>query len=194
MPIRNRLRASVPLLFVLLNGCAAQTGLSGGTHLEYRGPDQALWSGHVALLKTPAPSNDGIVLGAEIDGKVGVDEGTRYLGGLRLGYGWAPKSYAESVGCELHLDLGSELTHAGILEDWNGYIGGTVAAVIWLGGDRTTTDLNGEQWVMKPMPELVLFTRARASNTPNCDNHEMCLRGTFELGVALRMALLSELL
>lgn len=191
--LRNVVLAA--LLSCLVDACAVQSGLAGGVHLEHGGPDQATWSGHLAALKTPEPGQSGMLAGVDLQGSVGVDEGTRWLSGVRFGYGWAPASTAESMGYELHLDAGTEMTHAGLLEGYNGYLGGTVATVVWLGGTRSTSDLNGEQWLMKPMPELVIFGRGRASQTIHCDNADPeCLRVTFELGIALRMALLSEFL
>lgn len=183
------------LLALMLDACAVQSGIAGGVHIEHGGPDQGTWSGHLAAMKTPEPGQSGLLAGVDLQGSVGVDEGTRWLSGVRLGYGWAPPSTAESMGYELHLDLGTEMTHAGLLEGYNGYVGGTLATVVWMGSTRATTDLNGEQWVMKPMPELVIFGRGRASQTIHCDNADPeCLRITFEVGIALRMALLSELL
>jgi hypothetical protein len=190
-----RLAVLAALVSCLLDACAVQSGLAGGVHLEHGGPDQATWSGHLAAMKTPEPGQSGMLVGVDLQGSVGVDEGTRWLSGMRLGVGWAPASSAESMGYELHLDLGTEMTHAGLLEGYNGYVGGTLATVVWMGGTRTRTDLNGEQWVLKPMPELVIFGRGRASQTIHCDNADpKCLRATFEVGIALRMALLSEFL
>jgi hypothetical protein len=150
-----------------LAGCAVDLG--AGTGAEVTSP-HVMGLGRVAAqTRLGAPMNErGALVGAEVDSRTEYRVGSRFSGGIMLGYGDGPATIGQGplsiwgipVGWEIHGDVGTVLGDT-LYPDWTFYGGVALAAPTLLASSRQISDLNESTWVLMRRIEIVPMLRGR---------------------------------
>jgi len=176
----------------LLLGCAADFG--GGMFHQVR-DSHAVGAAQIAAstkIGTPL-NNQGFLVGAEVRGRAEDELGSRWMAGLRAGYGQSPDPAPGKMGWELHGDFGTPLGKGGLFPDWSIYAGATFATPIWMSRRHEGSDLNTSSWFFKRAVELVPSLSARVY-LDRLDDGPTQRRTDLGVGLAVRLRAVNDFL
>ena len=181
----------LPLL-VATTACGADLGLGTGATLNDPhgvGVARAAVSTRLGVL---TDSKDrGLLLGTELEGRSEWSIGSRWNGGVMLGWGDGPATLGGRVGWEAFGDIGVPLGQR-LLGDRALYAGGAFAVPISLERTRNITDLNRATWILRRRLELVPQARYRFYRN-NADSPAPASQHELGLLVSLRLRFESDL-
>lgn len=190
--MKRAVRVVTLLLSLCSAGCGLDLGFAGGRTFP-----QKAWSGstHVAVsTKASSPLNSqGLLVGAEAEGRSEEDFGARWTAGARVGYGKSSDARPLAMGWEAHGDFGTTIRDGRIFPRGDLYMGATAALTIWLSQGHQLQDLNTSTWVGVRAVELVPYTRVRRY-IDHADDGSSTDRWDLGFGFAFRLRTLSDVL
>jgi len=172
-------------------GCGVDLGTGAGAMLK---TGNGVVYGRVAGSTKPLvlPVNDrGVLFGLSLEGRAEEKVGSRFDGGVLVGFGSRPYWMWDVFGVEAYGEFGTPL-RAALFSRGDHYFAAAVAAPIPLDAKRAIADMNKSTWILKRQFELVpLF---RIVDHRDHDAHATFVKG-LELsgGLSVRYRVVSDL-
>jgi hypothetical protein len=185
-------RRLVVALALALTGCAADLG--GGVARESPTGHGVVYGRVAVSTRFPPPLNvEGALFGLNVESRSEPLQGSRFLGGVTVGYGTGPMPYSRPrCGHELYLEFGTVL--GSTLFDRTALYGGLAAGLpIRLDRARDVRELNDHSFVIHRTLEVVPTLRLRGYHA-NASRASDALRGEGIFTVSLRLRFVSDFL
>jgi hypothetical protein len=178
-------------LATVLGGCAADLGLGGAAEVT---SGHLVGSGRLAgQTRLGQPLNEsGVLVGAALESRAEQSMGSRFTGGIMLGWGSGPLAVGGSpVGFELYTELGAPLRDP-LFRNSDLYTGGAFAFPFRIWEGRKIEELNDRTWILLRRFELVPTLRSRVHLDDLCGENTF-VRVDVGIGLSLRLRTFSDL-
>lgn len=201
--------AWIVVLAIACAGCSAELG--GGGLVEVRSGNATGYTRIATSTRIGTPMNEkGLLIGGSLESRLeqraeacttkGLacaynrdNGGTRWLGGVMVGYGKGPAMLDRRVGYEIYGEGGTPFRN-GFFSNGSFYAGIGASIPILLGPIRSVDDLNESTWILTRRVEVVPQARFRVHvDDPGASAVPTIVRTDLTLGVSFRMRLMTDI-